>query len=695
MKKLKIGAKITAGFGAVLVLVLLMILTVLLGNISIRTAVESSNMASSLQAMGRDIISEYSVLKEEVAIMETHYNAEAYEKAVESLEKCKQGIAEMQTYSQDNKALNNFLTSLETLSVSLNNWGESIHGLQSSNERLKKVAEDAYKSGGFLAIRSNLMFVTQMEELARISGSDVSAYERFESITHMRDGQRIASNIENTRRVLEVMFTTFAIDGFDGTLNLLDTATTQIEKYAKDANSKVDTIAAEELIVLATGYREQLLEYRQETETYLQAIETEKGHSAQVLQDLNSLLTLLDEETTYQSKATIDASGTSLVAAAVSAAFAILFGVLIAWFIVRSITKPIDMMVSAAGRIASGDVDVELVVDSEDEIGTLGRAFKTMVGGMREQVSYMEKLSDGDMSFSVSVRSDKDIMNLGFKTLCEKMSNVFIQLKETASLVTATSGDIAQGSQDLAGGTSQQAATIQQLSASLSDISKQTKDNSELAAKASGLGNRIKADAERGGEQMERMVGAVTEITAASRSISSVIKIIDDIAFQTNILALNAAVEAARAGQHGKGFAVVADEVRSLAAKSAEAARDTGALIENSIEKAELGAHIAGETSESLKKIVDGIIESTEIVSTIAKYSEVQAHSVEQINHGISLVADVVQKNTATSEQSAAAAERMQSQSHELNDMISMFKLSAQTPDSTYRSNTTQTGFSM
>ncbi|MCL1820937.1 MAG: methyl-accepting chemotaxis protein, partial [Oscillospiraceae bacterium] len=178
---------------------------------------------------------------------------------------------------------------------------------------------------------------------------------------------------------------------------------------------------------------------------------------------------------------------------------------------------------------------------------------------------------------------------------------------------------------------------------------------------------------------MDEMTVAVKEINTASQSIQKVIKVIDDIAFQTNILALNAAVEAARAGQHGKGFAVVAEEVRSLAAKSADAARDTGGLIANSMEKAELGTRIAGETAASLAEIVSGINESSQIVSEIAQSSEEQSAGITQINHGIDQVAQVVQQNSATAEESAAASEEMSGQSSILEELIAQFKLKGAT----------------
>ena len=230
-------------------------------------------------------------------------------------------------------------------------------------------------------------------------------------------------------------------------------------------------------------------------------------------------------------------------------------------------------------------------------------------------------------------------------------------------------------SQSLAQGAAEQSLTVQALSSSINEITDKTKDNATLAGKAAELASAIKTSAEQGNRQMGEMLKAVGEISSASQDISKVIKVIDDIAFQTNILALNAAVEAARAGQHGKGFAVVAEEVRSLAAKSAEAAKDTGTLISNSMEKAEHGAHIAKNTAESLVEIVNGINESNEIISEIASASEMQITGITHINSGINQVAKIVQQNSAAAEESAAAVQKLNAQSDKMKTMVSRFKM--------------------
>jgi methyl-accepting chemotaxis protein len=185
----------------------------------------------------------------------------------------------------------------------------------------------------------------------------------------------------------------------------------------------------------------------------------------------------------------------------------------------------------------------------------------------------------------------------------------------------------------------------------------------------------VRKNAEIGNHQMKKMVAAMDEIDESANSISKIIKVIDDIAFQTNILALNAAVEAARAGQHGRGFAVVAQEVRSLAIRCSDAAKETTALIEGSIDKVEVGTRVADETASSLKEISSEIKKVTHLVGNIAQASSDQAAEIEQINQGIEQVSLVIQTNAATAEQSAAASEELSGQAQLLKQMVGTFEI--------------------
>jgi methyl-accepting chemotaxis protein len=329
----------------------------------------------------------------------------------------------------------------------------------------------------------------------------------------------------------------------------------------------------------------------------------------------------------------------------------------------------------AAGNLSYFDNDMVIPDDTHDEMMLHGHYFLKLVFATREKVADAEQIARGDLTTQVHIKCDKDQMGNALASLVKNTHQTVSSISATAEQVASGADMLSGSSLALSQGATEQASSVQQLTASLAEVSEQTNKSARNAEKADEFAQNAKVKASLGNEQMKEMLTAMDDINASSNNISKIIKVIDDIAFQTNILALNAAVEAARAGQHGKGFAVVAEEVRNLAAKSAAAAKETTDMIENSKKKVDAGTKIADGTAEALHQIVSEIEKAATLVRDIANAANEQATAIDQINNGISLVSQVVQTNAATAQESAAASEELSGQAEQLKDTIAAFKI--------------------
>lgn len=349
--------------------------------------------------------------------------------------------------------------------------------------------------------------------------------------------------------------------------------------------------------------------------------------------------------------------------------------------LVEVVAKPIKEVTMVMNEISQGNLDVSVKGDYQGEFDVLSQAVNNTARDLDHVVEEISdvigQISDGNLALENITGFKGDFVNISksVNIIIESLNSVLGDINVASDQVFTGSDQLASGSQMLSQGATEQASSVEQLTVSISQIADQTKVNANNANQAKELTLKVKDNAEKGSIHMAEMLTAMEAINECSVDISKIIKVIDEIAFQTNILALNAAVEAARAGQHGKGFAVVAEEVRNLAARSAKAAKETTEQIQNSIIKTARGTDISKDTAKALAEIVEGVTKADELVSAITTSSNEQAVGISQISLGVSQVSLVVQTNAATAEESASASEELTEQAELLKQMVGKFKL--------------------
>ncbi len=320
---------------------------------------------------------------------------------------------------------------------------------------------------------------------------------------------------------------------------------------------------------------------------------------------------------------------------AISAA-SLALGSLVAWWLTRSITRPLGEAVAVAQRVAAGDLTAQIDATRTDEAGQLLAALKQMNDSLVKVVGNVRQASDS---------------------------------------ISTGSTEIAAGNQDLSARTEQQASALEQTAASMEELGATVRQNADNAKQANQLAQSASTVAVRGGDAVGQVVQTMKGINESSRKIADIISVIDGIAFQTNILALNAAVEAARAGEQGRGFAVVASEVRSLAQRSADAAKEIKALISASVERVEQGTVQVDQAGATMTEVVSSIKRVTDIMAEISAASAEQSAGVAQVGDAVTEMDKTTQQNAALVEQSAAAAESLKTQAQQLVRAVAVFKL--------------------
>ena len=321
------------------------------------------------------------------------------------------------------------------------------------------------------------------------------------------------------------------------------------------------------------------------------------------------------------------------------AALALAFGVVCAWVLTMGIVRPLRTAVEIARKVADGDLTAQIDVSAKDETAQLLQALK-------------------DMNTS--------------------LLNIVGEVRSGTDSIATSSTQIAAGNQDLSSRTEEQAGSLEETASSMEELTSTVKQNADNARQANQLAASAAQVAVKGGEVVAQVVGTMQSINTSSNKIVDIISVIDGIAFQTNILALNAAVEAARAGEQGRGFAVVASEVRNLAQRSASAAKEIKTLIGASVEQVNAGSMLVAQAGSTMNDIVDSVQRVSDIITEITAASSEQSVGIDEINRAIGQMDAVTQQNAALVEESAAAAESMQHQAHNLAQVVSVFKLNGQ-----------------
>ncbi len=355
--------------------------------------------------------------------------------------------------------------------------------------------------------------------------------------------------------------------------------------------------------------------------------------------------------------------------------------ILIALSLTKAINRPLLEIEKAATEMSEGNLNIKVDYKSKNEMGKLADAIRNSASSLLMYVKnidiQMEAMANNDFTVKSDVEFVGDFENIkkSINKFIENMSHTISQITQASVEVSDGANQVSSASQTLSQGATEQASSIEELVATVNIVLEQIKQNAQNSVKADEQSILIDSEMEKSNDKMNKMVNAMNVINNKSSEIGKIIKTIEDIAFQTNILALNAAVEAARAGAAGKGFAVVAEEVRNLASRSAEAANDTTALIEDTLNAVGEGAKIASETAESLKSVVEENKTMVKTINEISSASKEQAESIEEINRGLEQISFVVQTNTATAEESAAASEELSSQALLLEHMMKEFKI--------------------